>query len=419
MIRIKLRKNLVCLFIYFISSFIRDIVTIAIELIFFIDFSFIYLYLMILGEIIGGLSIYLYQSNSIKRRQNPKYFGINLYLNKKGKKEKDSIFKIGVLLFFASFFDIYHFYFRTFYKSLYSSKNIYFRFSSILTIASSLICTFALGFKMKKHHKFSLIMLTIFLCLTILIEAIFISNVQSLGKFLIGDFIICYYFIGNSFCDCIEKYLFDENYMNPFIILLFEGLFNSLIAVFITIFKNNPFYDIIDCYNKIPTESFILLIFLLFIYFILSMIVNSYKIYCNVIYSPMARSLIKYLMNPFFNIYFFYNKIEFNNNYIHFILSEFISLIVDFFGCIYNEYIIIYCCNLEYETKDAIIERAFSLENSPITNPSNLDGNNYNIIIDNQEPKDTENDADKDNISLDDMKSNFSNISFDNYILNK
>ena len=133
----------------------------------------------------------------------------------------------------------------------------------------------------------------------------------------------------------------------------------------------------------------------------------------------MARSLIKYLMNPFFNIFFFYNKIEFNNNYIYFILFEFISLIVDFFGCIYNEYIIIYCCNLEYETKDAIIERAFSLENSPITNPSNLDGNNYNIIIDNQDFKDTDNDTDKDNISLDDNKSNFSNISFDNYILNK
>ena len=89
MIKIKLRKNLVYLFIYFISSFIRDIVTIAIELIFFIDSSFIYLYLMILGEIIGGLSIYLYQSNSIKRRQNPKYFGINLYiLIKKAKKKK-------------------------------------------------------------------------------------------------------------------------------------------------------------------------------------------------------------------------------------------------------------------------------------------------------------------------------------------
>lgn len=109
MIRIKLRKNLVYLFIYFISSFIRDIVTIVIELIFFIDSSFIYLYLMILGVIIGGLSIYLYQNNSLKRRQNPKYLWLNLYLNKKGKKEKDSIFKIGVLLFFAAFFDIYHF----------------------------------------------------------------------------------------------------------------------------------------------------------------------------------------------------------------------------------------------------------------------------------------------------------------------
>ena len=78
-------------------------------------------------------------------------------------------------------------------------------------------------------------------------------------------------------------------------------------------------------------------------------------------------------MNPFFNIYFFYNKIEFNNNYIHFILSEFISLIVDFFGCIYNEFLVISCCGLDYETHSEIALRAKNSSEDPIELDKTLD----------------------------------------------
>ena len=421
MLKVKLRRNLIYLFIYFISTFIRDIVNMIIIILFRVALNYTFLYIMVLGEIFGGLSIYLYQCNSKKKQKAIKYFGISLLSNINNQRVKDSIFKKIVLLFFAAFFDIFQFYFGLIYFPVYISRNVYLRLASIQTIASSLICAYALRFKIKKHHKFSLTMLGIFLCLTFVIESLFRANINTLGKFLICHLIVCYYLIIDSFNNCIEKYLVDANYMNPFKILMFEGLFNAFIALIISLIKKNGFSEIIDCYNMLPTKKFILLIFLLFLNFVLSMIVNSYKIYCNVIYSPMARSLINYLMNPLFNIYFYFSKIEFNSNILYFIISEIMSLIVDFFGCIYNEYIIIYCCGLEYETKDAIAERAFNLINAPIIDSSDSDNSTYNINNDDDNDEDdkikeNEKEKDNDNISLEDIDTNFLNVSFENYI---
>ena len=61
--------------------------------------------------------------------------------------------------------------------------------------------------------------------------------------------------------------------------------------------KINPFkpFENIKC-------NLALFIFLFILYTLFQVIVNIYRIYCNVIYSPMARSLVDYLMNPFINI---------------------------------------------------------------------------------------------------------------------
>ena len=62
--------------------------------------------------------------------------------------------------------------------------------------------------------------------------------------------------------------------MNPFQILLFEGLFGVIFSLIASINLNSRFKDIIE--NNIKeTGLLILLIFLLFIYFLLSMIVNA------------------------------------------------------------------------------------------------------------------------------------------------
>ena len=42
----------------------------------------------------------------------------------------------------------------------------------------------------------------------------------------------------------------------------------------------------------------------------------------------------------------------------YFILNIIISLIISFFGCIYNEFIILFFCDLERDTHDQISKRA-------------------------------------------------------------
>ena len=93
----------------------------------------------------------------------------------------------------------------------------------------------------------------------------------------------------------------------------------------------------------------------------------------------MARSFINYLLNPFYYLLFFFIRNDFRNNYFYFFFYEITSIIIDFFGCVYNEFIIIYVCNLEYDTIDEIAERAMSIENMPIEynreNDRNSDSN--------------------------------------------
>ena len=54
------------------------------------------------------------------------------------------------------------------------------------------------------------------------------------------------------------------------------------------------------------------------------LIMLAYKIYCNCFYTPMARSLTDYFLNPFLNIYFFARGEDFQNNFFYFFISEII-----------------------------------------------------------------------------------------------
>ena len=164
-----------------------------------------------------------------------------------------------------------------------------------------------------------------------------------------------------SFTDCTEKYLVDRNFSNPFGILLIEGIFGFIMSIIYSINKN-PFKDITIKYTQITTGYFVLLIFFLFLYLLFSAILNAYRIYCNVIYSPMARSMADYFASPLLNIYYFLVENDFNGNLFYFLISEIISLAMDFIGCVYNDYLILYCWGLEHDTKDAIFDRVASEE---------------------------------------------------------
>ena len=369
MIKIKLRKNLLYLLVYYISWYTRKIIDIIIGQIFDIFPSLLYLYLMILGEIIGGFSLFIYQYPSLNKNEQTKYFKIKLIHNK--KKDTIGVGKIKriLLIFFAAFFDFYEFVFGSVYVPLINpniSPTIDSRLGSLQTVVSSLICSYSLDFKVKKHHKVSLIVITSCLLLTLIFEIIFKQENISLSRFIFSRFLICYYLIGNSLNSCIEKYLVDTDFINPFKILMFEGIFEIIMAIFISL-GEDPFKEIINQYETNSTGYFILLIFLLFLHFLLSMMVNAYKIYCNVIYTPMARAFSDYFMNQFFNIYYFISENDFNNNYAYFFISEILCIITNFFCCIYNEYVILFLCGLEHDTKEQIIERAPRLDIQSLT----------------------------------------------------
>ena len=368
MLKIKLRKNLLYLLVYYISYHIRKIIVMIIGGIFNFNPTYVFLYLMSLGEIFGGLTILVYQNRSKKQKKEIKYFGLELIYTKAESYIVERPFKILLLIFFASFFDFMEFVLGNIYVPLYDpnfSPTIDLRLGCITTIGSALICIKALRFKIGKHHKVSLIFMIVFVVLALIVEISFKPDNITFGRFFAARFLVCYYLIGVSFVDCIEKYLVDVNFISPFKIIMMEGIFQIIMDIFISIEKD-PFKDIIKLNEENNVGKIIVFILLLFLYFFLSAMVNAYKIYCNVIYSPMARELIDYLMGPLINIYYFIQIGDFQKNYLYYFVSEIINIVIVFFSCVYNEYIILFCFGLEHNTKDEIINRALQKDNQPI-----------------------------------------------------
>ena len=386
MIKLKLRRNLFYLFIYYLSWYLRKIADIFIENIFGSISAYIFLFLMNLGEIFGGLTLYLYQYNSWKQKKQSKYFGINLLFDKNGINPIDGQIKRGLLMFLASFFDFMEFVIASFHVPKLDpdiSQTLDLRLGSITTLFSSFLCIYALKIKISKHHRVSLIVLSFFLFLSLLFEIIYKQDNINFGRFIFARLLTFMDLMCISMTDCTEKYLVDSNFLSPFKIVMMEGIFEIIIASILSI-GEDPFKEINKHYKEQSAGKFILLIFLLFLHLFFSAIVNTYKIYCNVIYSPMARSLADYFMTPFFIIYYYAEDKDFQNNFLYFFISLIISLIIDFFSCVYNEYIILYCFDLEYNTIDEISERASTLVNAPkhyiLTEDDDDEGSSNNNI---------------------------------------
>ena len=386
MIKIKLRKNLLYLLAYYISWYIRKIINMIISSLYKTYSDYIFLYLMTLGEMIGGFIILIYQKNSWKKKKRVKYFGLELIYSGNKRKGFDGIIKRIILIFLAAFYDYLEFYFGNFFVPSVDSNvspTIDFRLGCLTTIMSSFICSNALGFKIGKHHRFALLFMILCFFLSLITDISFKPGNISFKRFIFARFLVCYSLMGVSFCDCTEKYLVDVNFINPFKILMLEGTFEFIAASLMSI-GQDPFGDITKLYEEKSTREFATFIILLIIVLILSVIINAYKIYCNVIYTPMARSSIDFFMGPIFNIYYFIWKDDFHKNYFYFFISEIINIITVFFSCVYNEYIILFFCGIEHDTKDEIVERALTHDNVTVEleNNPNLDEGNTSIEYD-------------------------------------
>ena len=369
MIKFTTRPNMKYLVNLIIWSFVRDIILDVTTYLFLFNVAIIYLILYFLGEFIFGGITYLYQKRYKKRKnltKNDTFLAIHLIINDKLKRS-DSKWKIYFLIFIAGFSD--------FVDSILSiglapgldrcSNSLENRMRGILIIFDALFYLFVLRLQIFKHQFFSIYVISICLIITIIIEFIFqdINIFLSYGKFVLLIFLIIIQILFNSLVDSIEKYLFEYNYVNPFKVLMIEGLV-GLVFGFVYCFCYNPipelkkFYE----YDQNNKKIFPYLILLSLLILILYGVQNIFRVVTNKVYSPMALALAQYFLNPIYIIFTLIVEKDFEskrgNKYLFFSLNLILTIIISLCGCVYNEFIILFFCGLQHETYKEISFRA-------------------------------------------------------------
>jgi hypothetical protein len=352
------------------------------------DNSLIFTPLMFLGEFSAGLIIYLYQKKFLQKQKNSekiKNKSITLIVTEQYLKAIDSKTKIFFLIFNSALFD-----FVQFGLSLHTPKfvnvtgSIETRLAGFLTIFDALFYLYVLRFNIYRHQKFSLIGIGICLFLIIFSEFFFqdINIFLTYGQFVLVILLIFVVQFCSAMVDSIEKYLFEYNQLNQFLALMFEGIFGFFLTVIYAFFYN-PFDDIVAMKKNNSTGNFVLLILALILYLILSGVKNAFRVTTTKIYSPMTTTFMDYILNPFYLTYDFASGLDyFTNgeiNYAYFILNLILSIIISFLGCVYNEFLILFCFGLERDTYNQITKRSFT-EQELITINNDIEPDEEDII---------------------------------------
>ena len=368
MIKFALRRNLIYVLQYIIWSFVRSLIIMFMNALFKFGKSYIFTQFMFIGEILAGIIMFFSQRkyNQKKRKENKEEYFMSIKLIKTEEDEDDyfvpldSKAKILFLIFFISFLDvaqftICHIHLPRFFNI---SKSLCSRLYGLTTIFSLFFYVYALKLPVYKHHIFSILIIGICLIAIIASEFYFqIFDIYTSYKSLIITFIyIILSQILSSSGYSIEKYLFEYDYMNPFVVLLYEGLFGFFIS-FLNLIDENYFHDFVDIYKDKDSKEFALFIFLLIVFIILSGGKNLFRIVTTKIYSPMVTTLLDYVLNPIYLIYYYgaqgdFKKEDGKLDVAYFTINIIISLIISFFGCVYNEFIILFFCGLERNTHD-------------------------------------------------------------------
>jgi len=373
MIKFALRPNLIYILQLIIWNLFRKIDRIVMNEALDFDHSSIFTSLMFLGDILSGVILYKYQERFLatnNNNNNPSHF-MNIILRKNTNKitPPDCEIKIYTLIFFSSFFDFIEFTLSVSYlpKFVNLSSSLQSRLSGILTISSALFFYYVLKLQIYKHQFFSLLIIGICLIIVIISEFLFQNFSDKINIFLPTTYfilaLVTIFFIHffNSLLDSIEKYLFEYDFFSPFKTLMWEGIFGLCITM-IYYFIESPLDYFILYYEQKGWIKFTILIFLLFLYILLCGGRNAFRVITNKIYSPMAKTLTDYILNPFYHIYDFFRGNDFlingNMKYFYFILNLILSFIITICGCIYNEFIVLFCYKLEFDTHDQISRRA-------------------------------------------------------------
>ena len=394
MIKFSYRRNLIYPFQLLLWNGLRDIDNALIIYFFSFDNSLIFTFLIFLGIFFAGLILYLYQKLFIEKKKKikPHNFLLIEFTKIRNNLSKDSKKKIYFLLIISAIFD-----FIQFFLSLQLSKFITLSYSieqrlrGTYTINTALFYYFALRFPIFKHQLFSLILIGICISFIIVTEFIFqeINIFLSYSQLILALVIILIVQFISALEDSIEKYLIEYNQLDPFFILSFEGLFGFVFTLIYGLF-NNILIEIIQLRNNRTISEFTLLILALALFMILSGGNNTFRLLTLKIYSPMTSTFMRYILNPFYIIYYFIFENDFisNNqsNYAYFIINLIISLILSFCGCVYNEFLILFCFGLERDThnqvtKRSVTENEMSLLNVLFTNESDKDSEISDYIV--------------------------------------
>ena len=146
----------------------------------------------------------------LKKNTQTKYFGLELIYNKGNIQPKDKPYKILVLIIFSSFFDLVKNILNAYHLVRRNKKNsILFnsRVGCITTIMSCLLCIYSFKFKLGKHHKMSLVIMSACVIIEIFLEIYNKSKEILILPFLKDRLILFLGLIFTSFTDCLEKYL--------------------------------------------------------------------------------------------------------------------------------------------------------------------------------------------------------------------
>ena len=370
MIKFGTRHNLLYPMMFLLFTGIRKIDSIMMKELTDFNGSLFLTLIMFIADFVGGIIVYSYHLKFLKEKEASKFMGIELIQAPSDISHPDSDRKIYLLLFLASFLDFAEYTISSYFipeKIKDVSLSLEWRLKSIIICGSSFFCYYLLKIPIFKHQILSLI--TILICLVVVIITEIIefkknsSHGRSITHIIYVLFLMLINHIYNSCFDTIEKYLLEYDYINPYRMLMIEGFFGFFLSIFISLFQN-PFKELEKAYNN-EDVNFAILIFFLILYFLLSAGRNIYRVTTNKLYSPMTKALFDYILVPVLITYYYCAEEDFISDdkiLYYFVINLIISIIIVFCGLIYNELIIIFCCNFEYDTHYEVSKRAKNIE---------------------------------------------------------
>ena len=119
-----------------------------------------------------------------------------------------------------------------------------------------------------------------------------------------------------------------------------------------------------DFSGKKEVWQLVILIISLLIHLILTLFKNIYRVLTVKSYSPMTRALAESIIDPIDFIYLFIKNeiIKEGINLYYFIAIAVSLFVISFLLLVYNDFIVLYCFGLEYNTHLEIQKRKFSMK---------------------------------------------------------